>query len=218
MLQVLDPGDLAIDAGAHKGAYTCWMRKAVGKTGEVIAFEPQPELSEKLKTTAQEFGWQNVQVENAGLSSFNGKLDLHVPGSAPSPSASFTSPDSAEDAKRIKVPVYTLDNYMEAKQMEEPVTFIKCDVEGHELEVFRGARRTLQLDRPVVLFESEVRHHPGQPIRRIFSYLNQLNYHGYFFWKRHVKPISEFHSTLHQDISKKAYANNFLFLPEGLNV
>ena len=45
LLATLGPGRMALDIGAHKGAYSYWMIKAVGPWGEVIAFEPQPELA-----------------------------------------------------------------------------------------------------------------------------------------------------------------------------
>ena len=41
---------------------------------------------------------------------------------------------------------------------EVRVAFIKCDVEGHEDAVMRGARRLLARDRPPVLVEIEQRH------------------------------------------------------------
>lgn len=47
LLATLRPGRMALDIGAHKGAYSYWMSKAVGPWGEVIAFEPQPELAGK---------------------------------------------------------------------------------------------------------------------------------------------------------------------------
>ena len=37
----LEPGQVAVDIGCHKGAYTYWMRRQVGPNGMVFAFEPQ---------------------------------------------------------------------------------------------------------------------------------------------------------------------------------
>lgn len=46
LLQQLRPGDWAVDVGAHKGAYTYWMQRAAGATGQVFALEPQPLLAD----------------------------------------------------------------------------------------------------------------------------------------------------------------------------
>ena len=45
----LQPGDVAVDIGAHKGAYTYWMAKGVGGSGRVFSFEPQPVLCRALQ-------------------------------------------------------------------------------------------------------------------------------------------------------------------------
>jgi FkbM family methyltransferase len=79
---VLQPGDLVIDAGAYKGGYTYWMRDAVGATGRVIAFEPQPELAAFLERMVEAFRWDNVLVEPMGLSSGRAARTLFVPGQA----------------------------------------------------------------------------------------------------------------------------------------
>jgi hypothetical protein len=44
------------------------------------------------------------------------------------------------------------------------VTFVKLDIEGHELHALRGARETIRRDRPTLLLELEERHHPVQPV------------------------------------------------------
>ena len=49
LLQNLGPAQLAADVAAHKGAYTCWLRRAVGACGSVYAFEPQHRQSDPLQ-------------------------------------------------------------------------------------------------------------------------------------------------------------------------
>ena len=44
MRRHLAPGDVAVDIGAHKGAYAYWMNKAVAPHGRVVCFEPQQPL------------------------------------------------------------------------------------------------------------------------------------------------------------------------------
>jgi FkbM family methyltransferase len=81
----LTAGAVAVDVGAHKGAYTWWMRRAVGETGRVYAFEPQPGLADELRALTSGSRYGNVVVENLGLSSAAGRLMLHVPGGGTSP-------------------------------------------------------------------------------------------------------------------------------------
>jgi FkbM family methyltransferase len=51
------------------------------------------------------------------------------------------------------VPVITLDDFM-AKEGLPRIDFIKVDVEGMELNVFRGARESLKKFRPMIYFET----------------------------------------------------------------
>ena len=92
MINSLSAGDTAVDIGAHKGAYTYWMHKAVGRMGKVFSFEPQPMLAAYLKAMRVSLGLDHVRVEEMGISSRIGSGELFVPGSGSSPSATLDLP------------------------------------------------------------------------------------------------------------------------------
>tara|TARA_R110002096_G_scaffold16106_37_gene55272 strand:- start:957 stop:1700 length:744 start_codon:yes stop_codon:yes gene_type:complete len=206
----LKPGDMALDIGTHKGAYTYWMAKATGPTGAVISFEPQPKLAAYVKEATQAVGLRNVTVENLALSNAAGKGTIVLPDDAngsPSPGAHLGS----ESDSGIPVTCCRLDDYLE-NHKARPVRFIKCDVEGHELEVFRGAESVLKNDHPVILFECEERHRKT-PVSEVFEYLRSLGYAGWFISPNGLQSIDEFDSTIHQaaEPGSETYINNFLF-------
>lgn len=205
------PATTAIDIGAHKGGYSYWMARAVGSEGRVIAFEPQPELAGRLRRSFQHRS--HVTIENMGLSDQCGQLTLNVPGAGPSPGASFETTEVTAGANRkINVQVSTLDAYL--ARPHPRVSFIKCDVEGHELRVFTGAQRTLRDERPALLFECEQRHHGSRDMADVFSYLNGLGYAGFFFVHGSLRPLAEFDPQKHQNsAAPDLYCNNFAFLP-----
>jgi FkbM family methyltransferase len=208
------PGSTAIDIGAHKGGYSYWMARTVGPQGRVIAFEPQPELAARLRCSFQHRS--NVTIENMGLSSQGGQLTLNVPGAGPSPGASFeTTEVTAGSNRKINVEVSTLDARL--AQPHPRVSFIKCDVEGHELSVFRGAENTLRNERPTLLFECEQRHHGNRKIAEVFNYLSGLDYEGFFFVRNALRPLAEFDPAQHQNLeAPDSYCNNFTFLPREI--
>ncbi len=211
MRGVLSPGDLAVDVGAHKGGYTYWMRRCVGPHGRIFAFEPQRDLAEYLGRVVSIFGWANVVIEPIGLSSSPGPLPLTIPGDGPSPSATFVPGTHEGDARLAEVTVGTLDGYLDRASVRRPVRLIKCDVEGLELEVFRGAEQTLVEHRPALLFESEVRHNPNRSVREVFRYLEGLGYAGSFFWHGRRCPVRDFDPSEQQVLGALPYVNNFLF-------
>lgn len=143
-------GKLALDIGANAGIYSYWMSKAVGPDGRVIAFEPQPEMVDALKKLRHTFKFNQLKIAQTGLSDQQGQATLsrnlaHLGGA----SIARDLPD-ADDS--FTIPLTTLDAYID-EHADRPVSFIKCDVEGHEPEVFRGGMLTLRRDRPTLLFE-----------------------------------------------------------------
>jgi FkbM family methyltransferase len=175
LLQSPFAGRTLVDIGANRGVFSYYMSRSAGPRGLVYAFEAQPELGPHLEGVVQTFGLDNVRVVNQGLSSRPGVLRMRRP-QAGSGRASFDH--GADDCvEELDVPVTTLDLYFEGVE-HEPIGFIKCDVEGHELEVFRGARRILSEDGPVLLFEC---HHEEARDGRLFEFLKALGYDGVFF-------------------------------------
>jgi FkbM family methyltransferase len=171
-------GKTLVDVGANYGVFSYYMSHAAGPDGHVIAFEAQPELGDHLRRVKGSFGLDNLTIVNKGLSSAPGTLRLHR-DKVGSGGASFHYV-SDETTDTVDVPVVTLDQYL-ADNPHGPVAFIKCDVEGHELEVFRGAEETLRQHGPDLLFEC---HHAEAEKGELFAFLTGLGYRGAFFFVR----------------------------------
>ena len=180
MLSHLKPGQTAIDIGAHKGAYTYWMSKYVGKYGKVFSFEPQQELYNQLNKLLKHSKSNNVNLELLALSSSKGEATMVVPGKKTSPSASIHNYKHESLGAKITVEKTTLDDYF-CSQHQTPVNFIKCDVEGHELDVLTGGQNLLHKCQPIIALESEARHCGSENVMAVFNLLHKLNYSGYFF-------------------------------------
>lgn len=217
---VVRAGDTVVDVGCHKGGFLYWLRRHVGAAGHVYGFEPQPPLARYLAEVVAMQGWDNVTIEAAGLSSASGEMDLFVPAPAgtASPGATLSPADPGAPHHRVRVPVVTLDDYV-ARHGGRRIAFIKCDCEGHELEVFRGARGLLERDHPVLLFECEQRHLPGGSPAAVFDFLKALDYEGWFFHAAGLERIERFRPEIHQPVrdgrywDASDYYNNFAFVP-----
>jgi hypothetical protein len=108
------------------------------------------------------------------------------------------------------VRVWSVDAYVQKSSVTR-VGFIKCDVEGHELRVFRGAEATLRRDGPALLFECEARFGGEDRQREVFAFLEGLGYVGWIVTPSGVRPLRTFDASLHQTGDGKHAWNNFVF-------
>jgi len=171
--QQVAPGQTVLDIGANRGAYTYWLSKAVGPSGSVYAFEPQPELARYIENSARAFRLSNVKVINKALSFENGEVQLYRPDCHPLGGASLEEfPDYP--GTYMPVTAQRLDDFVaQTPDLPRPISFIKCDVQDHELRVLQGGERILQEDRPTLLLEC-------MPNRweALSRYLDSINYLG----------------------------------------
>jgi len=196
-------GKTVVDIGANKGVYSYWMSKKVGEHGAVFAFEPQPELGVHLEKLKNSFGLNNLRIENTGLSSSSGILNLIRPEAGSGTASFHLTPGAGLEA--VEVPVTTLDEYFNARH-RRPISFIKCDVQEHEFEVFKGGQTVLAEDRPVLLFECyDELAEQGE----FFSFLTNLGYDGFFY---HVTR-SDHASYLHRGRGKYVHYSQFRDYP-----
>lgn len=138
---VVAPGATVLDVGANLGAYTVLFAQWVGPGGRVFAFEPAPEsrsgLSRQLELNGVE---TRVTVRPEAVAAASGTRLFQAEGlrgdnrlalpHGPAPAAVCTS-----------VPTTSIDEFCEQAGIEPDI--LKIDVEGAELEVLRGARRTI---------------------------------------------------------------------------
>lgn len=218
--QLCDPTKISLDIGADIGAFTVAM---LDNSSAVIAFEPRPAQAKEL---AAMFGCVGVpvQVEAVALSEQTGESALRVlvsdPGRSTIEYANTLTDGDGSAVETIDVPCRRLDDFA-----LDNVGFVKIDVEGHELSVLRGARTTIERNRPAFLIEAEERHRQHAVVE-MTSFLYRLGYDGYFLTEDGQWPIAEFNPEKHQNPANIAswrdgwartgvYVNNFVFLPKS---
>ena len=156
----LKPGDIFLDVGANAGYYTILAGRLVGKTGKVLAFEPNPSVRSQLAAHIQVNGLHDVATviplalsdEDAALVNF---WIPNYPLQSGLGSLNRASVDKWEgqpvggtiaSATRISVQTSRFDTWINAQNLTH-IDLMKVDVEGAEDKVFDGMRETL-LSRP----------------------------------------------------------------------
>lgn len=151
------PGDTVFDLGANFGLFTRFLSESVGASGRVFSFEPTADMFSVLSHNCTHLGLANTSLHRTALSDRTGTSAMVIPvrndGSLNHYEASLAIGDGdGPDGKTITVETATLDDFCSHHAVGK-IDFIKCDVEGHELEVLEGARNTLRHCRPTLLIE-----------------------------------------------------------------
>jgi FkbM family methyltransferase len=158
----IKPGDLVLDVGANEGCYSFRYSNLVGPEGQVIAYEPNPNVFDYLKRALRDRHargeiFANVLAKQKAVSDIEGikrimeinPLDQICLGGTLEPA--FMGEWRIKGGQQIVVETETLDQLCLNELL--PLHFIKIDVEGHEHAVFDGAKKLLTIYRPIILFE-----------------------------------------------------------------
>jgi len=144
---VLRPGMNVVDVGANLGYYALLAAKAVGKSGRVWGFEPEPRNFLLMTKSIRASGFHNIEPVQMALSDKPGARKLYL--APPSePNAHTLSQDRGLGS--LEVPTASLDEFWRAKGAGR-LNLIKVHVFGDEPIVLRGARGVLQDSRPMVV-------------------------------------------------------------------
>ena len=200
------PGMQVIDAGANIGLYTVLCSTLIGSVGRLYAFEPSRSTYDLLLINLGLNKCQNVSPNCLALSDFNGNLVLRQHPDYPYDTHLFVerletgekscfgsekSPSKSSAIAEI-VECKTLDNYLRSEGVDQ-IDFLKLDVEGAELSVLQGARKTLLNDDLTLMMECT------KNVIEVAELLMSLGY-LFFVWETqaqllHQVPFEEAHAT-----------------------
>lgn len=183
LVSAVRPGMTVLDVGANIGCFAILLSRALGRTGHVYAFEPEPRnfaiLAANLQIHIEVFpnaapiSAARCAIADregvASLSIFQGNLGLH--------SLEVAAPEGA----RIDVPTQTVDQLRKLELTPERgiptrVSVLKADIQSGELRMLRGATKTLEYDAPLLCLECEPYLCGEEASLRVINWLRE---HGY---------------------------------------
>lgn len=128
------PGGVVVDGGANVGFYAMWQAVAVGPTGAVHAFEPNPRAYELLCRNMARNGFTWVHCHPLALTGDGG--DVAVVGDARDSSMLKTR----ASAPGTSVRSVTLDDFVLTHGVDR-IDVVKLDTEGAEADIVTGGLR-----------------------------------------------------------------------------
>jgi FkbM family methyltransferase len=212
--QVCGRGGTMIDVG---GWYGPWTRRLVDRAEKVITIEPTP-LHQVLRRTLP----ANAEIIGAAASDHVGEAQIWLAPSGGGAEGVSSLHRRDIHGVAMTVPLITIDGLS-----PRDVSFIKIDVDGHEIPVLRGASETVHRDMPRIFIEVEQR---IQPVSEVIGLLESWGYSGWVLPGSDWLPLKDFDLVAHQaqtcHVAERGllkrwlwpyprYVNSVLFLPAG---
>lgn len=202
--QIVRPGQTVVEAGANVGAHTLGLARLAGPRGRVYAFEPQRLVFQTLCANLALNSVANVDARCEALGAAAGWT--HVPTLDYDQSNNFggLAVGTAEQGEKTRVS--TID------ELDLPrLDFLKIDVEGRELAVLEGARRSIERFHPVLYVENDRQDQSPN----LIAWLQAAGYDLYW----HLPPM--FHPGNTWGVSENIFPNivsvNMLGVPKAAN-
>jgi FkbM family methyltransferase len=172
-------GQTVYDVGSFHGLLALFF---ASRAKQVTCFEPNTQNNKRLTENLALNGIKNVQVLKVGVGSKAGVLTMVVDPLMPGGSSvdgkmadQILHSGAATVSEQISI--VTLDEEIPKAQLPPP-DFIKVDIEGFELEALRGARHTLESNKPALFLEmhGDTVREKKRKVSEIVAFLWEINY------------------------------------------
>jgi FkbM family methyltransferase len=150
-LDLIHPGSCVIDVGANFGQMTIAFSKAVGHSGVVHSFEAQAFVFDILQKNITANSCDNVQLHYAAVFDKDGEIFYFHHEDSSNDYGTHGIDLSGHKQKGQGVKSLTID----ALNIEQPVSFMKVDIQGSDLYALKGAVNTIRRHRMPLIFEYE---------------------------------------------------------------
>lgn len=184
--------EIFVDAGAFVGdTVERFIWENLGTFRHIYAFEPGKRqfaaMQQRLERLSAEWAFspEAVSLVNVGLSSRQERMACTFEYDFPLRHGLATLSADTETCSHSFSDVFSLDSYLNGN----PVTLIKADVEGMEMELLLGARETIQRYRPKLAIC--VYHYPSH-LYEVAEYIRSLVPEYRFNLRQHAPIFGDF--------------------------
>ena len=177
---LLNKDSVVLDIGANIGNHTLYFSN-ISKVKKVYSFEPQEYIFKVLKKNIEINDLSDKVVPfNVGVGEKEDIKKLYVPKrrflrAGYALAAIIEEKDNINNIKLIDTKIITIDN----QNIKEKIDLIKIDTEGSEVNVLKGARKTIDRDKPIVFVETLPKN-----IDFVKEYFNELGYNKPILMRR----------------------------------
>lgn len=173
----IEKNDVLFDIGTNMGFYTVWMSRFIEEHGKIHCFEPDKQNYSRLNT--------NIALNQIGSITKTNRY-------AVSDSDGWLKFTKGRDGENhisnialdceVEVQSITLDTYLENHGIKH-IAYMKIDVEGFELHVFKGAKGLLE-NKKVDIIQLEINqqlNNAGTKLNDLLFFLENYGYNLYSY-------------------------------------
>jgi FkbM family methyltransferase len=180
---LVKPGDSVIDIGANIGIYSKMLSELVGPDGHVYSIEPFPATFEILCYNVRKLQLDNVEPVNVAVSDSQGIVTMALPYDSSGAETHYrafivTNPVEKGKIETANVRAATIDSRFLSESWI--ISFIKCDVEGHESACIKGAAKFLTQSQAAWLIE--ISGEPDETDSAAHNVFKTFHNQGYSAW------------------------------------
>lgn len=201
---LLSEGDVALEVGANIGSHTIPLAQMVGKTGLVLALEPERNNYYTLCGNVAINNLSNVRCWQKAAGDHKGVIK--VPEIDVENTDNFGAIELDADYSHYStynVDLLTLDHVSLGK-----CKLVKVDVEGMEEKVLRGAEGFIQTHRPFLYVEND----RVEKADSLMTFIHQLRYRMCFHCPSMYNPDNYY--GLQENVMGKLVSINLLCIPD----
>lgn len=202
LYRLVKDGDTIFDIGTNIGWYSIHLSKKLPNS-KIYSFEPIPETFNQLKSNCEINNSTNIILNNFPFSDKIQNLTFYYSPSITGASSSVNITEN-ENMIELNCTTNTIDKYVKDNEIKK-IDFIKCDVEGAELLVFKGGFQSIKKYGPIVFTEmlrkwaAKFNYHPND----IIKFFTEIGYCCYF--------VSENKLCLIEEVTEDTIETNFFF-------
>lgn len=216
LLQFTDPRQAAVDIGALLGQYSLTLSSLSTKC---LCIEPLKNYAFLARVLPS-----NCRVCTVAAGDQPGEGVLRTPDYNYGLSSLLDNKwlKAGKSITEQATAIQKLDDVVLGELPDEPIGFVKIDVEGYELRVLKGATGLLQEHKPNLQIEIDPRN-----LKEVRALLEQFGYRGMFFFDGKLFDIGRFHPEIHcspdnewspekeDEYDVNLYVVNFFFVSRG---
>ncbi len=204
---------VVFDVGANIGDWTWNFLDVSSKSNtqqnfEIHAFEPVPSTFEALQDRITKHNLhEKVELISKALSNKEGTTDMYFFGDLAGTNSLHPGATKLEQ-NSIKINTTTLNNYCINNNIEI-IHFLKCDTEGHDVEVINGAKKLFEEQR-VMALQFEYNHtwvYSRHYLKDIFDLFKDSSYLVGKITPKYIELYKEWHQEL-----ERFFEGNYIIL------